>query len=82
MSGVRGGVLAAVIVAACGRGAGELQLVDIKRGDLVIGVAVTGELEAVDSTDIKPPALQIWNFKIASLADDGAEVKAGEPVWP
>lgn len=84
MTGARGGVRAAVIVAAaaaaCGRGAGELSLVDIKRGDLVIGVAVTGELEAVDSTDIKPPALEIWNFKIASLADDGAEVAAGEPV--
>lgn len=72
--------LAALAAAACGRRAGELQLVDIKRGDLVIGVEVTGELAAVDSTDIKPPALQIWNFKIASLADDGAEVKLGEPV--
>ncbi len=71
---------AAVAAAACGRDPGELQLVDIKRGDLVIGVVVTGELAALDSTDIKPPALEIWNFKIASLADDGAEVKAGEPV--
>ncbi len=73
-------VAAAAAAAACGRGDGELQLVDIKRGDLVIGVAVTGELEAVDSTDIKPPALQIWNFKIASMSDDGAEVALGEPV--
>lgn len=69
-----------VLAAACGRGAGELQLTDIKRGDLVIGVVVTGELAAVDSTDIKPPALEIWNFKIASLADDGVDVKLGEPV--
>ena len=73
-------LIAIALLAACGRKASELQLVDIKRGDLVIGVVVTGELEAVDSTDIKPPPLDIWNFKIASLADDGAEVKAGEPV--
>lgn len=77
---VLGALAASGALAACSHGADELQLVDIKRGDLVIGVVVTGELEAVDSTDIKPPALQIWNFKIASLADDGAEVKLGEPV--
>jgi multidrug resistance efflux pump len=67
-------------LAACSQGAGELPLVEIKRGELVIGVGVTGELEAVDSTDVKPPALGLWNFKIASLAEDGAEVAAGAPV--
>jgi multidrug resistance efflux pump len=72
--------LALAALAACGRGAGDLQLVDLRRGDLVIGVVVTGELEAVDSTDIKPPPLQIWNFKIASMAEDGAEVALGDPV--
>jgi HlyD family secretion protein len=77
---VAGAAALGVLAAACGRGAGELQLTDIKRGDLVIGVVVTGELAAVDSTDIKPPALEIWNFKIASLADDGVDVKLGEPV--
>jgi HlyD family secretion protein len=42
---------------------------------------VTGELEAVDSTEIKPPPIpDVWNFKIASLADDGVDVKLGEPV--
>ncbi|MGE0870329.1 MAG: efflux RND transporter periplasmic adaptor subunit [Kofleriaceae bacterium] len=69
-----------VWIVACSRGAEQLQLVDIKRGDLVVGVVVTGELEAVDSTDIKPPAVNMWNFKIASLADDGAEVKEGAVV--
>jgi len=73
--------IAAVAAAACSHGAGELQLVEIKRGDLVIGVVVTGELEAVDSTDIKPPPIpDVWNFKIASLADDGVDVKLGQPV--
>jgi RND family efflux transporter MFP subunit len=69
-----------IAVAACNRHAGELQLVDIKKGDLVVGVVVTGELQAVDSTDIKPPGVGMWNFKISSLAPDGAEVKEGEPV--
>ncbi|MGE0551378.1 MAG: efflux RND transporter periplasmic adaptor subunit [Kofleriaceae bacterium] len=68
------------LLGGCGRSAEQLQLVDIKRGDLVVGVVVTGELEAVDSTDIKPPAVNMWNFKIASLADDGAEVKEGDVV--
>lgn len=70
----------AIAAAACGKSTEALQLVEIKRADLVIGVEVTGELEAVDSTDIKPPSVDLWDFKIASLADDGAEVKAGEPV--
>jgi HlyD family secretion protein len=65
---------------ACRGGRGEQQLVDIKQGDLVVGVVVTGELAAVDSTDIKPPAVDMWNFKIADLAADGAEVKQGDPI--
>lgn len=72
--------LALALLAGCTKPASELQLVDIKRGELVIGVVVTGELEAVDSTDIKPPPLEIWNYKIASLAEDGAEVTEGDPL--
>jgi multidrug resistance efflux pump len=66
---------------ACGHRGGELPLVDVKRDELVIGVEVTGVLEAVDSTDVKPPPLPgVWNFKIANLAAEGQEVKPGEPV--
>lgn len=72
--------LIALCALACGRPGSELQLVDIRRGDLVIGVAVSGVLEAVDSTDIKPPPLQIWTFKIAAMADDGADVKEGDVI--
>ena len=69
------------LAAACSRGGEPMQFVDVKRADLVLGVEVTGELEAVDSTDIKPPALQeVWNFKIASLVPEGAEVKAGDEL--
>jgi HlyD family secretion protein len=73
--------LALLVVAACGKQAGELQFVDIKKADLVIGVNVSGALEAVDSTDIKPPPVpDLWNFKISSMAPDGINVKEGMPL--
>jgi HlyD family secretion protein len=68
-----------IALAACSKGAKPSQLVEVKRADLVIGVEVEGELEAVDSTDIKPPALPgVWNYKVANLGTEGADVKAGE----
>jgi HlyD family secretion protein len=67
------------LVTACTKGSTPAQLVDVKRGDLVIGVEVEGELEAVDSTDVKPPALPgVWNYKVANLGNEGADVKPGE----
>lgn len=73
--------LGLLIFAACGKQAGELQFVDIKKADLVIGVNVSGALEAVDSTDIKPPPVpDLWNFKISSMAPDGINVKQGMPL--
>ncbi len=73
--------LLAALLVACSHGAGDLQFADVKRDDLVIGVEVTGVLAAVDSTDIKPPPLPgVWNFKIANLATEGDDVKAGDPV--
>jgi HlyD family secretion protein len=69
-----------IALAACSKQS-EIQLADVRKDDLVIGVEVTGELAAVDSTDIKPPPLpNVWNFKIASLATEGDEVKQGQPV--
>lgn len=66
---------------ACGHRAGEPQLADVRRDELVVGIEVTGVLEAADSTDIKPPPLpNVWNFKIANIAPEGQEVKAGDPV--
>lgn len=71
----------AVLLAACARSAGSTDTVEVKRADLVISVEVTGELEAVDSTDIQPPTVAgVWNYKIASLADEGIDVKDGQPV--
>ncbi len=69
------------LAGACTRTSAELALVDVKRADLVIGVEVIGELAAVDSLDIKPPALyETWDFKIAQLAPEGMDVKEGDPI--
>jgi HlyD family secretion protein len=78
---VRWAVLAAIASAGCARHAGELELVDVRRDDLVVTVDVAGQLEAVDSTDVKPPALpETSNLKISWLAPEGSEVVAGAPV--
>lgn len=77
------GALAAVASGAlgCGHRAAAPTLSDVKRGDLVVGVEVEGVLQAVNSIDIKPPALgNVWSFKIASLALEGSEVAPGAPV--
>jgi multidrug efflux pump subunit AcrA (membrane-fusion protein) len=51
------------------------------RDDLVVGVKVTGTLRAVESTVVGPPQVSgLWRFKIAMMADEGAEVAAGQPV--
>ncbi|HEX2060161.1 MAG TPA: HlyD family efflux transporter periplasmic adaptor subunit [Thermoanaerobaculia bacterium] len=51
------------------------------RGDLVTGFEVTGALASLSSESLGPPPLpDVWDFKIAMLAPEGAEVKAGQPV--
>lgn len=52
----------------------------VKRGDLVLGVEIEGELIAVRSTNIGVPAVSETEFKIAFLAPEGASVKKGEPI--
>ena len=53
----------------------------VERGDLVIGVDVTGTLRAVESSVLGPPQVHnVWQFKIAMMVDEGTEVSAGEPV--
>jgi multidrug efflux pump subunit AcrA (membrane-fusion protein) len=55
--------------------------VQIERRDLVLGCTVEGELEAVDSAELGPPQIrEVWDFRIASMAAEGTEVDAGEPV--
>ncbi|HEX8153540.1 MAG TPA: efflux RND transporter periplasmic adaptor subunit [Thermoanaerobaculia bacterium] len=51
------------------------------RGDLVTGVEVTGTLAALQSDTLGPPQLDdVWDFKIAMMAPEGADVKKGRPV--
>ncbi len=53
----------------------------VERGDLVIGVNVTGTLRAVESSVLGPPQVRdVWQFKIAMMADEGTEVTAGQPI--
>ena len=51
------------------------------RGDLVTGFEVTGTLASESTQTLSPPPLNdVWQFKIAFLAPEGAEVKRGMPV--
>jgi len=53
----------------------------VERGDLVIGVDVTGTLRAVESSVLGPPQVRdVWQFKIAMLIDEGTEVTEGQPI--
>ena len=71
---------ALVLAAACAREA-DTGWVTVEKGDLVIGVEVTGAMKAVDSTPIKPPPIgDHWEFKIAEMAPEGSEVKRGDPI--
>lgn len=55
--------------------------VPVQRGDLVIGVEVTGTLEAEESVTLGPPQVRhMWTFKIAMMLPEGVEVRQGQPV--
>ena len=55
--------------------------VEATRGDVVSGVDVSGTLAAVDSSMLGPPQIrEVWEFKVAMLAPEGADVKKGAPV--
>lgn len=82
MVGVLAALLAAIflrfLAARLGRPDGSLL---VERGDLVIAVEVTGTLRAVESSALGPPQIRdMWQFKIAMVAEEGKEVVAGQPV--
>lgn len=67
-----------VLVAAGGPSAATTRVV---RDDLVIEVGLSGTLEAVETSLLGPPQVpEMWNFKIAMMAPEGSEVRAGTPV--
>jgi multidrug resistance efflux pump len=77
------GLVALVALAGlgCGHADGARELVEVERSDLVLTVEVSGQLAAVDSTDIKPPVLADTPLlKISWLAPETAELAAGAPV--
>jgi hypothetical protein len=54
---------------------------EVRRDDLVIGAPVSGTLASVQALRIGPPQVQeVWDYKIAFMAPEGAQVRAGEPV--
>ena len=54
---------------------------EAERGDLVLTVEVNGVLAAVNSTPVGPPQVpDVFDFKIAMMAPEGTDVKAGMPV--
>lgn len=59
-------------------------LVSPKRGDFIVTVTTTGELEAINSIQITGPsdaqAASIWQMKISNLVSEGTVVKKGEFV--
>lgn len=55
--------------------------VEVERDDLPLEVEVTGTLKATRSVYLGPPQVPgVWEVKIASLAPEGKQVAAGEPV--
>lgn len=54
---------------------------EVERSDLVLGVELTGTLEAVETVLLGPPQLpEMWQFKIAQMAPEGEDVEEGTPV--
>ena len=55
--------------------------VALQRGDLALGIEVTGELEAVNSDSLGPPLVSgIGEFKIARMAPEGLTIEKGQPA--
>lgn len=75
-------VVALILWAVSGRAAVEDDdFVEAHREDLVIGVEVTGTLGAVQTVQLGPPPVPgLWEYKIAFMAPEGMEVRAGQPV--
>ncbi len=77
---VAAAVALGVLLGCTGEDAGR-DWVQVQRGELVLGVAVTGELEAVNSESLGPPLVSgIGEFKIARMAPEGETLEKGQPA--
>jgi multidrug resistance efflux pump len=69
------------LVAGRAAASGTGDWVELRRDDLVIGVPVAGTLSSVQAVRIGPPQIaEIWDYKIAFMAPEGAPVRPGQPV--
>ncbi len=75
------GATVAAVVAARSAGGRDRTWVTVRRGDLVQGPAIDGELEAIDPLSLSPPGIpDLWNYQISFMAPEGADVHRGQPV--
>ncbi len=67
--------------AAAGAGAADRpRRAVVSHGDLAPRVLLTGQLRAVSAIDLNVPRTDAWELSIRWMADDGADVKAGQRV--
>lgn len=53
----------------------------VERRDLVLGIGVSGTLDATESATLGPPSLErVWSYRIAFMAPEGSTVSPGQPV--
>jgi HlyD family secretion protein len=52
----------------------------VKRGDIAERMLLTGEVRAVSAVDLTVPRTDNWQLTIRWMAEDGAQVKAGDKV--
>lgn len=86
---MRRAVLLLAVVAACadagatapaGAAASDEPTLAVERGDFVGRLLLTGEVDAADSVELTGPRTDDWNIGIRWLAEDGAQVAAGDRV--
>ncbi len=69
------------VATGCGVAAPDTEWTLVRRGDLVLGVDVTGTLKSADTALLGPPGVQhLWNFNITFLAPEGSDVEIGDKV--
>ncbi len=81
LAGLLGVLALGALSWASGTGDSEAPTAVARLDTLLQTVDVEGEIAAAGSLDLGPPIVpDMWDFKIAFLADEGTSVKGGEPV--
>lgn len=52
----------------------------VTRGSLHERLLLTGEIDAADAIELSGPRTDDWNLSLRWLAEDGAQVQAGDPI--